>query len=59
MWTVFLRQMLAQALHNPAVKAHVIGALRTAAARTDTKLDDSAVDLVEGSWDAIVSAITG
>ncbi len=50
---MIVRLLLKQLLSSQAIKDEVIMVLRVAAAKTDNKLDDSTVDVVEDIWSAL------
>ena len=51
--------MLAKILTSPEVKKRVFDELRSAAKKSDTKLDDAGVDAAEVVWDVIVPIVAG
>lgn len=52
-----VRMALASLLGNPEVKKRVVDELRAEAKKTDSKLDDEAVDAFAAIWDVVVPAI--
>ncbi len=59
MWFVFGRFLLGKILTDASVKGRVMTELRAQAAKTETKIDDQAVDVVSEVWDVIVPIVAG
>lgn len=53
------RAILKKILGKPEIKTRVIEALRAEAKKSDTKIDDSAVDAVEVIWDVVMPVLLG
>lgn len=52
-----VRMALASLLANPDVKKRVVEGLRAEAKKTESKLDDDAVDVFSTVWDVLTGAI--
>ena len=53
------RAILKRLLMRPEIRQRAIEALRKEAAKTDTKIDDTAVDAVETIWDVVLPVVLG
>jgi hypothetical protein len=54
---MIVRALLAHILLDPRTKSAVFAALHSAAQKTDNKLDDQTVGVIETVWDAVIPAI--
>lgn len=54
-----VKLLLGQLVKNTEVKKRVFEALRAEAKKTDTKIDDEAIDAFEVIWDTALPAIIG
>lgn len=53
------RLILKKMLMRPEVRDRAISALRKEAAKTETKIDDTAVDAFETVWEVVLPVILG
>lgn len=58
-WMILARLLLGKILAGDDVKKKVIDELRKAAQRTDSTLDDGAVDVFEEAWDVVIPILIG
>ena len=50
-------KVLSQVLSDPEMKAAIVRDLKAAAASTDNKIDDKAVDVFDSAWDIVVPTV--
>ncbi len=53
------RMILKKLLLNDVTKKRIMDALRAEAKKTDTVIDDEAVDIFEAGWDVILPVVLG
>ena len=53
------RAILKRVLGRSSVRDQVFASLRAAAKKTETKIDDAAVDIIEEAWDVVIPVIIG
>ena len=53
------RAILKKLLMNPEMKKRIMDALKKEAAKTETKLDDTAVDAFDVVWDVVLPILLG
>ena len=51
--------ILKRVLGQPMLKLRVIEGLRKEAAKSETKIDDEAVDIMSEAWDVIIPILVG
>lgn len=58
MWQTIGRMILRKILTAPETKQRVMVQLRDLAAKSESKIDDTAVDVVSEVWDVVVGTVT-